>query len=602
MIILKSIKWADCFSYGPDNELSLVEDKVTQIVGVNGSGKSSIPLIIEEVLFNKNSKGVKKSEIPNRYRGGSYNIALEFTKDEDVYEVSVIRGKTLKVKLEQNGIDISSHTATNTYKQIESILGLDFKTCSQLVYQNTSSSLAFLTATDTERKKFLIDLLSLEKYLEFHELFKEKSREINIQKTSLNSRIETLNNWLAENNLEGMIVLPTINLEIDTEEEEREQARLTEKIKNILEIRKKISNNNLYKKQLDELDLSIYANVKESELIPYEDEVGRSASIKSQIQSLRKSKDKIVSLDDKCPTCEQEISSSFKDEMLQHIDIEEESLSSEYKRLQKVIADAKEINSLISAKSEAERNFQSLYRLVDQKLPSESPVEADLQKRLQVVKSEILRKKEEIEKNTKENLRRERNNTKIALIKEQSAETNRKLDKAKEDIEVIEALFSKVEILKKAFSTNGLIAYKIENSVKELEDLVNEYLVELSDGRFALAFVVERDKLNIQILDNGELITIEALSSGELARVNTSTLLAIRKLMSSLSKVHLNVLFLDEVINVLDESGKEKLVEVLLREEGLNTYLVSHQWTHPLLSKLNIVKENNISKVDNDGR
>ena len=63
-----------------------------------------------------------------------------------------------------------SHTATNTYKTLQDIIGIDFKTFTQLVYQNTSSSLQFLTATDTNRKKFLIDLLHLEHYVKLFEL------------------------------------------------------------------------------------------------------------------------------------------------------------------------------------------------------------------------------------------------------------------------------------------------------------------------------------------------------------------------------------------------------------------------------------------------
>ena len=153
-------------------------------------------------------------------------------------------------------------------------------------------------------------------------------------------------------------------------------------------------------------------------------------------------------------------------------------------------------------------------------------------------------------------------------------------------------------LLKRAFSTNGLIAYKLENLVKELEDLTNLYLAELSDGRFGLSFIVEKDKLNVSLTDNGKSVDILALSSGELARVNTATLLSIRKLMSSISKSRLNVLFLDEVINVLDEQGREKLVEVLLAEEDLNTYMVSHGWTHPLLDKIEVVKEKNISRLE----
>ena len=102
----------------------------------------------------------------------------------------------------------------------------------------------------------------------------------------------------------------------------------------------------------------------------------------------------------------------------------------------------------------------------------------------------------------------------------------------------------------------------------------------------------------MQITDNGNIVDILALSSGELARVNTATLIAIRKLMSSISKSRINILFLDEVINVLDETGREKLVEVLLGEENLNTYVVSHGWTHPLLEKIEVVKQENVSALE----
>ena len=109
--------------------------------------------------------------------------------------------------------------------------------------------------------------------------------------------------------------------------------------------------------------------------------------------------------------------------------------------------------------------------------------------------------------------------------------------------------------------------------------------------------MVNNDKLNVQITDNGNIVDILALSSGELARVNTATLIAIRKLMSSISKSKINILFLDEVIAVLDDAGREKLVEVLLKED-LNTYVVSHGWTHPLLEKVEVVKSGNISRLE----
>ena len=59
MITLKKLQWDNCFSYGEGNSLDLDDATLTQLVGTNGQGKSSIPLILEEVLFNKNSKGIK---------------------------------------------------------------------------------------------------------------------------------------------------------------------------------------------------------------------------------------------------------------------------------------------------------------------------------------------------------------------------------------------------------------------------------------------------------------------------------------------------------------------------------------------------------------
>jgi hypothetical protein len=51
-------------------------------------------------------------------------------------------------------------------------------------------------------------------------------------------------------------------------------------------------------------------------------------------------------------------------------------------------------------------------------------------------------------------------------------------------------------------------------------------------------------------------------------------------------------------MNVLDEQGREKLVEVLLNED-LNTYIVSHQWSHPLLEKIEVQKKEGISEIIN---
>ena len=597
MITLKQLKWNNCFSYGSDNQLDLSDNTVTQIIGTNGMGKSSIPLIIEEILYNKNSKGIKKADIPNRYINDGYNIFLSFEKDGSSYEISVDRKSSIKVKLEKDGEDISSHTATNTYKTIQEILGIDFKTFSQLVYQNTNASLQFLTATDTNRKKFLIDLLHLDEYVNLFEVFKEASRLSSNKLIEVGSEINTIEKWLQTNNLEGMEVLELLNFEIDTDEDEKTFRSLSIELENISEKNKKILKNNQYREMLAAIDLDeinrIEVDSKES-YDEYNNEIGQlDAGMRASTRLL----EKLEKLGDVCPTCEQEVDAEFKNNLIEE---EKKTLASmEFRRKSniEIVDRIKRNNNLFDKKQKTQKEWEDLYRNVNLGLQKELINKEELEDSIHEVGLKLTNAKKELERIAKENEKRTRNNTKIEIIQAQTDGFIQKLNSAKEVLEEQKELDSNLEILKKAFSTNGLLAYKIENLVKELEALTNTYLAELSDGRFTLEFIVSNDKLNVQITDNENIVDILALSSGELARVNTATLIAIRKLMSSISKSRINILFLDEVINVLDDSGREKMVEVLLQED-LNTYVVSHGWTHPLLEKVEVVKEGNVSKLE----
>ena len=598
MITLKRLKWNNCFSYGSNNELDLDSNNVTQIIGKNGMGKSSVPLIIEEALYNKNSKGIKKADIPNRYINDGYDIHLTFSKEDILYEVIVNRKASIKVKLLKDGEDVSSHTATNTYKTLQEVLGIDFKTFSQLVYQNTNSSLQFLTATDTNRKKFLIDLLHLEEYVVLFEVFKEASRHANAKITEINAAIATIEKWLHDNKLESTTILPMLNLEIDTAKDEEALRSLLLELENISQKNKKIKNNNSYKDLFRQININKANEINASELLSYDELQAEDGSVKASISNSNKLLEKLLKLGDKCPTCEQPVDKRFKKDLIQaELDNVEEAKEKSGNILTQ-IGRIKTNNEQYKNKLSIQKNWEDLYSRIDHSLSSEQVDGNELNSRITRVRERIHTAKEKLGEISKENEKRTKNNTRIQIIQEQTEAFKSQLKEAESKVERHNKVFINLEILKKAFSTNGLLAYKIENLVKELEELVNTYLAEFSDGRFTLEFVVLNDKLNVQITDNAKIVDILALSSGELARVNTATLIAIRKLMSSISKSRINVLFLDEVVSVLDDPGREKLVEVLTQEENLNTYVVSHGWTHPLLEKIEVVKEENISRLD----
>ena len=587
------------FSYGANNGINFTSEPITQLIGLNGHGKSSVPLILEEVLFNKNSKGIKKGDIVNRNLDtNKFNATLTFKVFNDNYRIELSRtGATQKVKLLKNGSDISSHTATDTFKQIESIIGLDFKTFSQIVYQNSNSSLQFLTATDTARKNFLIELLSLERYVKIFEEVKKVHKGVADRLLTVQTKLDTIKAWIAKNTgkVDSYLVeksSPVLDpIIIDR------VSSLKSTLATIEATNKSIVKNNEYKKLLETIDKSQLA--KQYEYIEYSQYSDRVAQINAAVASAQKTITSHKHIHEgTCSTCYQPIDISIINKIIEDAQKVITELSTEKDKLSVLIKEAKSNNSKLEEHQQLVEDFEKYSNLIDDSIPQLLLDKEEISSELVEVQSSLEAIRKEIDSVTKYNQSVVLHNAKVDSIKEQTQQFTKELEEHSKELEVVEEQMGLLEVLKKAFSTNGLLAYKIENSVKDLESLTNTYLAELSDGRFQLEFSLHNDKLNIVIIDNGKSIDITALSAGELARVTTSTLLAIRKLMSSLSKCRLNILFLDETIDNLDTFGKEKLVEVLLSEEYLNTFLISHGYTHPLISKILVIKEEGVSRLE----
>ena len=128
-IILKELKFSNMFSYGGNNKISFNKNRITQLTAPNGSGKSSIALILQEVLYNKNIKGIKKGDILNRHSTSkNWGASLSFSSLNKEYVVEIKRtGATTKVKFLENETDLSEHKVLDTYKKINEIIGLDFE-------------------------------------------------------------------------------------------------------------------------------------------------------------------------------------------------------------------------------------------------------------------------------------------------------------------------------------------------------------------------------------------------------------------------------------------------------------------------------------------
>ncbi len=586
------------FSYGPDNEIDFERSPLTQLLGKNGYGKTSIGLILEEILFNKNSKGVKKSAVLNRYSGAkSYTGEVDFSVGNDEYIIQVKRGSTQTVKLEKNGVDISSHTATGTYKQLEELLGLDHKTFTQIVSQSSASSLEFLTTTDTQRKKFLIELLNQSSYLVAGEHFKAMLKEVDTNIKVTSAKLDVVTKWLLDNSkadttLKSAVEVPSVDPTIKTK-----VAEISATIATLAEKNKQISQNNTYKKVLD--SITVPSKVEK----PDDSNRGTYQSTIAEAKYATEQQQKIISRFSKlgatCPTCDSHLDSAkikgIVDEAAKAVKcatVLEQAANTKLSQLNKALEDWNKAASITE-------KFETYHSLYDPSLPSTLLDAADLLAERAALESVAAEQQKAVVEATAYNNSVNKHNSKIELILELESQYKEEHGIYSSELRQLEESKAKLEVLVKTFSTSGLVAYKIECLVKDLEALTNEYLGELSGGRFQLTFQISgSDKLNVVITDNGLDVEIVELSNGERARVNMAALLGIRKLLQSTSNHEINLLFLDEVIENLDVDGKEKLIEVLLGETSLNTVLVSHGFSHPLLEKVQVVKEDKISRIE----
>lgn len=604
-IQLQQLNFSNMFSYGADNVINFNRNRITQLTAVNGSGKSSIAIILQELLYNKNIKSIKKGDILNRYiKDKNWNGSIDLLVDNIPYRVSVVRsGASTKVQLLENGVDISEHKVLDTYKKIQDIIGLDFEIFTQITYQSSVDLLDFLKATDTNRKKFLINLFNLEKYIAIGDKIKLRSSEIDKDIVKLQGELKSIEDFLNSTSIPEYIFERDVT-SLDTSLAVR-ISQIDNELQNINDTCKRIDKNNMYIQERNRIkfDLNLiepapfaYMNEYQTlklDLVMVNNEIAR---INRELSS--------VKINDKCSTCGQTIDNSHLLKIQNDLHHQLAINTSSYNGgLASARAWSTELEATQAASKayklnqDAIHRFEQLTQLIDKAIPNVYPDHKALTDEKQILKTKLDSQTQQLKEITDYNKRVSAHNAKVDALKEQKSDFTIRQTAIKADILDKSAQSNALSILKKAFSTSGIVAFKLENLTKELETTINYYLSVLSDGQFQIEFSLDKEKLNINVINNGISAPIETMSGGEFSRIQTSILLAIRILLSKLGGSSINLLFLDEITGVLDSEGKEKLIEVLQAEEELNVFLISHDFTHPLIDKVSIIKENNISCI-----
>lgn len=125
--------------------------------------------------------------------------------------------------------------------------------------------------------------------------------------------------------------------------------------------------------------------------------------------------------------------------------------------------------------------------------------------------------------------------------------------------------------LREAFGKKGVPAMIIESAIPEIEQIANDLLGRMTDGRMSVRFDTQREKvtggvsetLDISISDELGTRNYEMYSGGESFRINFAIRVALSKLLARRAGAHLETLFIDEGFGTQDADGRTKLVEAI---------------------------------------
>ena len=143
-----------------------------------------------------------------------------------------------------------------------------------------------------------------------------------------------------------------------------------------------------------------------------------------------------------------------------------------------------------------------------------------------------------------------------------------------------------------------IVGKQIPKRLEILERFINIELANFT-SQYTVKLDMQKDKIKPKVLKKDKIYPIENVSTGEKARINISLIFAIRNILTRLDKqvYNINLLYIDELLGVLDFAGKHLLIDTL-KTYDLNIFIVSHDYTFPGIELLNLVKENNKTNVE----
>ncbi len=553
-----------------------IDDETENYSNVNGIGKTNIYNSIIQALYSRDIYKTKKSFLKNMFAKGAFKIILELAIDNTDYTIEYTNETCILYK--EKNVYLSGRAAVTDF--FETLI--PFELFLHLTYISSTITFPFFSATPAQQKQFIELVFSdLNKFKESIPKLKERLSEEIKTKATIQTQLEI---YTEQANIDIDSLMTVVEVP-EVEDISDQKHNIKTRIQRLEDINKDQQNiKNELSKSLKEV-AKPSVGIKE-----LQERQGKGKGIievtKTDITKLEK-----VSTDSVCTLCGSEIDIATNQKLLKEketyletlkttlktvrLEIEEAEAQEElYTKYQEKVTERKLLKDKLNGMVYDEQEYSALVAQV-LKLEQAQERQSNLAKEAQEQREEAIA-----------------HNSKVKVDSASKKEAQEKLiDLEKQDTELtstITDLKLLIEICDKV-----IIGKQIPKRLEILERFINIELANFT-SQYTVKLEMINNKIKPSVIKEGKTYPVENISTGEKARINISLIFAIRNILTRLRKevYNINLLYVDEILGVLDFSGKHLLMETLLKY-NLNIFLVSHDYTFPDIELLTLLKDNN---------
>ena len=566
MIIFKNVKWKNFLSTGnTSTSIDLDRNPQTLIVGDNGAGKSTILDALCFGLFGKPFRVISKNQLINSINGSGTEVEVTFqigTKNYKIFR-SI---KPNKFEIYCDDVMVNQEAHARDYQKIleQQILKLNYGSFTQVVILGSASWAPFMQLKAMKRREVVEEILDIKIFSMMNMIVKthiknivDETREVSHKFEVTQTEFDLSSKYINESKSEKAKIRTDKKRQIEQNEKEivRRESQINSLKSTKEEYLVKISDASKIEQKLQKM-LGIRATLVEKH--------------KSHSNSAQFFKD-----NESCPTCDQEISQSFKDEVLFNKQGQLEELEDGMKQL-KV-----EMENTQKRQSEIESNSNKI-RELDVEISSIGYSKSELEKfniKLETELTQLDNKEKSADESNLDNLQ-----TKLdELDKQQSSVKN-------------EQQYN--EAAKAMLQDTGIKTKIIKQYLPIMNKLINAYLQSME---FYVNFNLDEnfnETIKSRFRDD---FNYASFSEGEKMRIDLALLFTWRAIAKMKNSTNTNLLILDEIFDSsLDGTGTEEFLKILGTLENENIFVISHkgdQLTDKFRNSIRFEKIRNFSHV-----